>query len=126
MSNDYQEPMADGKDHPLKYVDPAVLIVAREVMATARIDLRDADLIEPLADAVVLELAKADHIRRRGDRETFIRMRARNMQLVAAMSAIRDISEETTAGYAQDALFRVNRIKEICDEQIARGWADAD
>lgn len=56
--------------------------------------------------------------------EAHRRLKARNMQLVTAMSAIRDITEGAdTVGNNSD---RLRQIKQVCDEQIARGWADAE
>lgn len=44
------------------------------------------------------------------------RLRARNLQLLAALSAARDLAEDGDLG----------SVKRVCDEQAAMGWADAD
>jgi hypothetical protein len=57
MSNTYQEPMADGGDHPLKPISPAILAAARQVLHDAA-DCHDVDpeMADPIADAVVMAL----------------------------------------------------------------------
>lgn len=57
MSNTYQAPMTDGKPHPLRDVDPAVLRAAREAMQGAVVwkDVHP-DMAEPIADAIVMSL----------------------------------------------------------------------
>lgn len=53
----------DWPEHPLFGVPAAVLAVARTVMAdAAQTGDVDADMADPLADAVVLELRRAGHI----------------------------------------------------------------
>ena len=56
-SNDYQQPMANGQDHPLKNVDPAILAAARLPLEAA-VTWKDVhpDMAEPIADAVVMAL----------------------------------------------------------------------
>lgn len=50
--------------------------------------------------------------------ETAARLQTRNMQLRAAISAIRDLAED---GVNDDV---AGAIKSICDEQLARSWDD--
>lgn len=58
------------------------------------------------------------------------RLRARNLQLRAAVSAIRDLAEQadgsTTLLSAGDANDQLRAIKAVCDEQLARNWDDPD
>ena len=57
MSHDYQEPMANGEDHPLKNVDPKILEAARAETA-GWVVWKDIppDMAEPMADSMVMAL----------------------------------------------------------------------
>ena len=68
MSNDYQQPMANGQDHPLKPVPPAILETARQVLreaAEAPYHDLSADMAEPLADSVVWALFEKGYLHSR-------------------------------------------------------------
>jgi hypothetical protein len=58
MSNTYQEPMANGLDHPLKHVPPEVLETARNFMRELSISdgYPPSDMIEPVADSFVMSM----------------------------------------------------------------------
>lgn len=53
------------------------------------------------------------------------RLVARNMQLVTALSAVRDMAEYGHSGSASP-MNALQLIRDACDEQIARGYMDAD